>query len=319
MSPQESELYSELLRLRSRRGIERPDLGTDIGPRIRALSGVPPSARDAQIKQRVAGWLQKLIDGLPEDLRQAARLAFALDKNHRYRTLDERVRMLAEQQKYSERTARRLMDRALQTMVAEAEVTEPGAADASAGPGWRVTSLKALFRLDTPTPELYEMRRIVATRDIAEVTVRLGLPQAPNGQVIGDVTVEALFGVRIAMVERQPERNHYRVVLTLPRVVPADEEHEFWLRVVLPPSQPTWPHYAIVPLNPCDSGTVRVRFPPGRPPAAVWLLDEVPYLDLNDETPGEEQIRPDSNGDVIRDFSGLREGYGYGVAWSHTP
>jgi hypothetical protein len=326
---QESELYSELLRLRSRRGIERPDLGADLGPRIRALSAVPPSAREALVKQRVAATLQKLIDGLPPDLQQAARLAFALDKNHRYPTLDERVRMLAEQQKYSERTARRLMDRALQTMVAEAEAeaeadaeaeaADPGAGAASAGPGWRVTSLTALFRLDTPTPELYEMRKIVATRDIAEVTVRLGLPPAPNGQMIGDVTVEALFGVRIAMVERAPERHHYRLVLSLPRVVPADEEHEFWLRVVLPPSQPTWPHYAIVPLNPCDSGTVRVRFSPGRPPAAVWLLDEVPYLDLNDETPGPERIRPDSNGDVTRDFSGLREGYGYGVAWTHTP
>src|SRR6185369_2508475 len=110
--------------------------------------------------------------------------------------------------------------------------------------------------------------------------------------------------------------NHYRVVLRLPRIIAADDEHEFWLHVVLPPGQPTWPHYAIVPLNPCDAGTVRVRFSPGRMPAQVWLLDEVPYLDLSDETPGPERVEPDSNADVARDFSGLREGYGYGYGWT---
>ena len=315
----DSDLYLELVRLRSRRGIERPDLGADLGPRIRALTGVAPSDKEARIKPRVVAMLQSLIDGLPPDLQQAARLAFALDKNHRYPTLDERVKMLAEQQSYSERTARRLMDRAVQTMVKEAEAAEPGAGEASAGPGWRVTSLKALFRLDTATPELYEMRKIVATRDIDEVTVRLGLPKAPDGQVVGDLVVESLFGVRVAKVERQPERNDCRVVLNLPQVVAADAEHEFWLRVVLPPGQPIWPHYAIVPLNPCDSGTVRVRFSTARPPAAVWLLDEVPYLDLNDETRGQDSVVPDSNGDVAKDFSGLREGYGYGVAWTLAP
>ena len=312
---EDSDLYLELVRLRSRRGIERPELGADLGRRMRALCAVTPSDREARIRQRVTTVLLGLIDDLPPDLRQAARLAFALDRNHRYPTLDERVKVLADQQSHSERTARRLMDRALQTMVLAAETAEPGAGEPSAGPGWRVTSLKALFRLDTTTPELYEMRKIVATREIGEVTVRLGLPPAP-APIADQVRVEALFGARVARVERQPERHHYRVVLTLPRVVEADGEHEFWLRVVLPPGQPTWPHYAIVPLNPCDSGTVRVRFAPGATPGAVWLLDEVPYLDLGDETPGQERIEPDSNGDIVRDFAGLREGYGYGIAWT---
>jgi len=315
---QDSDLYSELLRLRSRRGVERTDLRTDLGWRIQALCAVSPTDKQARIKQRVTTVLLGLIDDLPPDLQQAARLAFALDRDHRYPTLDERVKILAEQQSYSERTARRLMDRALQTMVTVAETAEPITGEASAGPGWRVTSLKALFRLDTPTPQLYEMRKIVATRDIDEVTVRLGLPQTPE-QVAGDVTVEALFGARVATVDRQPERNHYRVVLRLPQLIAADDEHEFWLHVVLPPGQPTWPHYAIVPLNPCDAGTVRVRFSPGRMPAQVWLLDEVPYLDLSDETPGPERVEPDSNADVARDFSGLREGYGYGYGWTPLP
>lgn len=310
----EPDLYQELLHLRSRRGVERPHLGDDIGPWIRALSGVGPSDRESRIRQRVEALLRRLIDGLPPDLYQAARLAFALDKDHRYPTLDDRVGLLAEQQNCSARTARRLMDRALQAMVNRVD-NAPGE-ETGAGPGWRVASLKALYRLDTSTPELYEMRTIVATRDISEVTVRLGLPPAPDG-VTGDaLRVDALFGARVATVEHQPGRNHYRIVLKLARTVPAEESHEFWLRIVLPPGQPTWTHYAIVPLNPCDFGTVRVRFSPARPPSAVWLLDEVPYLDLSDGTPGAERIEPDDNGDIARDFRGLREGYGYGVAWS---
>jgi hypothetical protein len=228
------------------------------------------------------------------------------------------VDKLAELQNCAPRTARRLVDRALHAMVTEADGFGSGTLEESAGPGWRIISLAALFRLDADTPELYEMRRIVATRDIDEVTVRLGLPQTPPGQVRGELVVDTLFGARVARVERQPERNHYRVVLALPRTIPMDREHEFWLRVVLPKGQPTWPHYAIVPLNPCETGIVRVRFHPDRPPAEVRLLDEVPYLDLNDENAGSQPLELDANGDVVRRFSRLREGYGYGVAWTPT-
>jgi hypothetical protein len=301
--PQDPELYAELLHLRSRRGIERPDLGAGVGPRIRVLSGVTRTDRDAQIKQRVAALLQRLIDDLPPDLQHAARLAFALDRHHRYPTLEERVQTLAANRNYSNRTARRAMDHALRMMADAAAATDPVAGDPRTGPGWRVSSLRSLFRLDTTTPE--------------RVTVRLGLPQPPDGQPGAEPVVDVLFGARVVTVDRQQQ--HCKVVLELSRTVPADEEHEIWLRIVVPPGQRIWPHYAIVPLNPCDSGTVRVRFSPARLPSAIWLLDEVPYLELDDETPGAHRIRPDRAGDVIRHFSGLREGYGYGIAWTPLP
>ena len=307
----ESDLYHELLRLRSRRGVARSDLAGDIGPAIRALSDVRPSDRESSIRQSVVTTLGRLIDGLPPDLDRAARLAFALDKEHLYPSLDERVKVLADQQGFSERTARRLMDRAVQAMVGRADT--PPAVATSDRPAWRVASLKSLFRLDTPTPELYEMRTIVAAREISEVTLRLGLPPATGG---AGPKFEALFGARVTAVEHHPTRNHHRVVLSLGRTLGVDELHELWLHVILPPDQPTWSHYAIVPLNPCDAGIVRVRFSPTEPPSRVWLLDEVPYLDLTDDVPGPEPIIPDANGEVVRDFHGLREGYGYGVAWT---
>jgi hypothetical protein len=308
------DLHEELKRLRGRRGVERPDLVTQLGPRIAALAGVAPTDRESRVRQAVVARLEDLIRGLPPDLRQAARLAFALDKDHRYPTLDERIGLLAEQQKRSVRTARRLMDQALVAMVRAAESLPELTAEPAAGPGWRMAALRALLRLDTRTPELYEMRTIVATQDIDEVTVRFGLPHA--GAEVDGLVVDALFGCRIGSVEHPPDRDDIRVVLKLPHVLRPGEDHEIWLRAVVPPGRPIWPHYAIVPLNPCDAGTVRVRFAPERMPDKVWLLDEVPYLDLDDRTPGPEVIEPTAAGDVLRHFTGLREGYGYGVAWT---
>jgi hypothetical protein len=307
-------MYTELVKLRSRRGIERPDLSAGLGPRIRVLGGVTGADTEVRIKQRVTALLHRLIEDLPPDLKDAARLAFALDKEHRYRTLEERVQTLASSRNYSDRTARRAMDEALRIMADAAITTARPPGESRNGPGWRVSSLRSLFRLDTATPELYEMRRILATEDITRITVRIGLPHPPAGQSGAEPTVDVLFGARVVTVERAQQ--HFRVILDLPRTLPADAEHDLWLRFVAPPGQPIWQHYAIVPLNPCDSGTVRVRFSPARLPAAVWVLDEVPYPELHDETPGPHRIEPDGSGDVMRRFSGLREGYGYGIAWT---
>ena len=123
----------------------------------------------------------------------------------------------------------------------------------------------------------------------------------------------ALFGARVRAME--PNGSGQRVVLELPDKMRPGDMHEFWLRVTLAPGQPIWPYYAIVPLDPCESGTVRVRFG-ARRPAEVWLLDEVPYTDLRNRPPGRTVIEPSALGEVVRDFHNLREGHGYGLAWT---
>ena len=313
--PPDSDLYRELQKLRGREGLDRADLFGHLGPEVRLrcrLTGREPAA---QVRASVEAMLAALMDPLPPNLQQAAQLAFALRRvDYRLPKLDDRVGRLATLQQVSTRTARRLMDKALSAMadVGDDLVELPG--DPAAGSsGWRVSSLRALFRLDTATPELYEIRTIVATREIDEVVVRIGLPEAPEG--VGDPVVEALFGARVRSLERNGRGSH-KLVLALPATLAAGEKQEFWIRVVLPPGQPTWSHYAIVPLDPCESGTVRVRFAPGRPPREVWLLDMVPYSDLRERPPGRELVEPTGLGDVRRDFFNLREGYGYGLAWT---
>jgi len=312
--PPDTDLYRELKKLRSRQGVDRQDLGRHLGPEIRRRCRLTGGERDAQVRAAVEKLLRSLIDELPPYLQQAALLAFALDREHRFPNLDDRAERLAVLQTISSRTARRRMDEAVAAMAAAGEDAAELPEDPAAGSGWRVSSLRALFRLDTKTPELYEMRTITATREIDEIVVRIGLPDAPEG--VEGVTVDALFGARVRSVERQNGGSSHKVVLELPRLLAPGDKLEFWLHVVLPPGQPTWSHYAIVPLDPCESGTVRVRFAADRRPDEVWLLNDVPYTDLRERPPGREAIVPSALGDVSRDFYGLREGYGYGLAWT---
>jgi hypothetical protein len=305
----DSDLYRELRELRRRQGVARPDLRRHIGPEIRRRL----TDDQGDVRAAVEALLRELIAGLPRYLQEAAAVSLALKREDRFPTLDDRVHRLAVLQTISSRTARRRMEQALSAMATAGEEMLESEGEPAAGSGWRVSSLRALYRLDTATPELYEMRTIVAVREIDEIVVRIGLPEAPDG--VDGLRVEALFGARIRSMERLPGGNSHEVVLELPRTLAPTEKQEFWLRVVLPPGQPTWSHYAIVPLDPCAAGTVRVRFAPDRPPDEIWLLNDVPYTDIRALRPGREMITASPLGDVSQDFYGMREGHGYGIAW----
>ncbi|MBL7261131.1 hypothetical protein [Paractinoplanes lichenicola] len=311
MSP-DSELSKELQALRSRKGVCRAGLYDHLGFRIRRLCGLTGRQPDSRTRAAVETWLTTLADTLLPEQRQAVLVSFAVGDGHRLGTLDARIGQLADLQKVSTRTARRLADAALEALVnAVAEAPDEEQSD---GCGWRVSSLSCLFRLDTPTPELYELRTIVATREIAEITVRITLP--PSGPDVGEPAVEALFGTRIRGIEHDDGSSSRLITLTLPRPLAPDDTHEFWLHVTLPPGQPVRPHYAIVPLSQCDSGSVRVRFPRDRRPEEVWLLDEVAYPDLDARRASRKIVAPTPQGEVSRDFRSLREGYAYGIAWT---
>ncbi|MBW6436469.1 hypothetical protein KZ829_22260 [Actinoplanes hulinensis] len=307
----DSDLYHELKRLRRGRGVERLGLGGFLGPEIRRRCRLGTHERENRVHAAVGTLLRELAADLAPDMRQAAMLAFALDRDSRFPTLLDREQRLADLQNVSVRTARRRIDDAVALMAQAGEKTPEPPADPANGSGWRVSSLRALFRLDTATPELYEMRTIVATREIDEIVIRIGLPESPAE--VGPPGVDALFGARVRTME--PNGSGQRAVLELPDKMQPGDIHEFWLRVTLAPGQPIWPYYAIVPLDPCESGTVRVRFG-ARRPAEVWLLDEVPYTDLRNRPPGRTVIEPSPLGEVVRDFHNLREGHGYGLAWT---
>lgn len=312
MSP-DSHLSRELQSLRSRQGVCRPRLYSHLGLRIRRLSGLTTRQNDAKTRTAVEKWLTDLAETLQPDQKQAVLVSFAIGRDHRLDTLDARIGQLADLRNVAHRTARRQADAALEALVAAIEELQPGEI-ANNGCGWQVSALSSLFRLDTPTPELYELRTIVATREISEVVVRITLPPTPPG--VGEPVVAALFGARVRDSRREDGSPSRLITLDLPRPLAADEEHEFWLHVTLPPGQPTRPHYAIVPLAPCDFGSVRVRFAADRRPEEVWLLDEVAYPDLDARRPHRKAVTPNAHGEVSREFRSLHEGHAYGIAWT---
>jgi hypothetical protein len=268
-------------------------------------------------RRRAEAVLTELTADLPDDLRVAAELSLALGDRPAAR-LTQRTDALARELRCSGRTARRRMDEAAH-LIARAALSHPGPEDdADPGSGWRVREFTGLLRLDTATPELYETRTVQAERTLDALTIRLDLPPRPeaDGPAL-PLVIDALYGVRLAEVDGGPDGRNYRLAVDLPRTLRPDEQLEFCLHYRVPPGQPIRNHCAIVPLDPCDQGRIRVRFDPADPPAQVWRLTAVTprQMDRATTVPGPDRLAPDGAGEVGVSFRGLRQGHGYGIAW----
>jgi hypothetical protein len=316
--PFEDDLYQELARLRRGRGLQEPRPAERLGPLLRRLCGVSPGDSDGVARRRVEAVLSELTADLPDDLRMAAELSLGLGDRPATR-LTQRTEALARELRCSGRTARRRMDEAAR-LVARAALAHPGPADDDADPGsgWRVREFSGLLRLDTATPELYETRTVQAERALESLMIRLDLPPRPDAEGPAlPLMIDALYGVRLAEVDGGPDGRHYRLAVVLPHTLKPDEQLEFCLHYRVPPGQPIRDHCAIVPLDPCDQGRIRVRFDPATPPAHVWRLAAVTPRQMDRATtlPGPDRLDPDGAGEVGVSFRGLRQGHGYGVAW----
>jgi hypothetical protein len=316
--PFEDDLYQELVRLRRGRGLREPRPAERLGPQLRRLCGVTPADPDGVARRRVEAVLGELAADLPDDLRVAAERSLALDDRPASR-LTQRAETLARELRCSGRTARRRMDEAAH-LLARAALNHPGPErdDADPGSGWRVREFTGLLRLDTATPELYETRTVQADRPLDCLTIRLDLPPRPDTEgPARPLLIDALYGVTLTEVDSGPDGRNYRLAVALPRTLKPAEQLEFCLHYRVPPGQPIRDHCAIVPLDPCDQGNIRVRFDPSDPPAEVWRLAAITPRQMDQATtvPGPDRLDPDAAGEVGVSFRGLRQGHGYGVAW----
>jgi hypothetical protein len=177
--------------------------------------------------------------------------------------------------------------------------------------------VRATFILDGPEPALLEERTVVSLRsDLRELTASLSLPGAERPGVEA-VRAEVLRGLRLVR-SRRVGTEHVEFRFALPQSLDLGEEYVYEVLFRLPGYRPA-PHYAVVPLRPCESADIRVRFPPGCVPEHVWRLDGVPPRVLDDTEPGPDRLRPDPVGEVHVAFRRLVQGLGYGVAWSRRP
>ncbi|MET7468205.1 hypothetical protein ACFYON_08005 [Micromonospora sp. NPDC005686] len=311
----QDELHRELVDLRRRRGLLSASLGRLVGPRLHELSGTTPTDPDRVVRERVGQTLLSLARDLPADLVRVVELTYAIDAEHAYADLTTRQAQLGREQRYELRTARRRSEQVTELLAAAAEADWATRLAGDLDSGWRVRSLEALLRLDTPTPELYEVRTIVATRDLDEIVVRLDLPRPDTDSSDGaDLVIDVLYGARIRSVRRGNGNRHFEVRLALPETLSADRNHKLCMHFRVAPGQRIRDRYVITPLDPCDYGLVRVRFA-GREPAALWRIDGLPQGLLDDPDRRHDRLSVDGAGDVVAEFRRLRQGRGYGVGW----
>jgi hypothetical protein len=213
--------------------------------------------------------------------------------------------------------------------------------------GWYTERVRALVRLDGPTPELIEERRVVALADgVSELTLAMSLPQVsgnrtrPASPADGDAGVgsggggadgaagepdhlgsgrrrdlgmDVVYGGRLTRRARRGD-TYFALALRLPRPLRAGERHQFACRWLIPPGQPMVPRYALTPMSRCDSLVLRVRFPPGAAPE-VRLLDGVPPRTVDDHHVELPALELDDVGEAVVAFSRLSIGLCYGVRW----
>ncbi|MDT3438254.1 MULTISPECIES: hypothetical protein [unclassified Pseudofrankia] len=328
-------MHAELRSLARGRGLRSANLDARTGPLLRRyaalgdLSGGP-------LRSRMVSWLGEWLGALPEDLRLVAGVSLGVDPRAGHRLLTERLSWLAVEFERDPRTLRRRGQEAFRLLAEmiiagggqngggqvrggqEARRREAAAAPDPAGgtAGWYVERVWALMRLDAPTPELLESRRIVAVEDgLREVALSMSLPRPPDAPPSPrDLGVDVMFGGRIVRVDRRGD-TLFSPVLRLPHPLGAEERHEFGCVWRVPPGQPMVPHYAMNPTIRCDALDLRVRFPEGAEPK-VHRLDGLPLRAVEDLAIDLPVVPLDGAGEVSARFGHLGLGLSYGLRWT---
>ena len=311
----EEELVEELVRLRHGWALQRRFLHDRIGPQLVRLCGIADTDNDREIRGKLRSWLTTVSAEIPADLRRALALAFALDPHHQSRQLAMRVERLAREQSCAPRTARRRIDHAVRLISHAAAGRTVDVADPESG--WHVRSMRAELDLDRAGAELRETRLLVADRaGLRRIAVRLSAPPpAASSDGIGEVLVEALSGARVVSTEKWVAAQHFRFDLELTESLQVGDEHEVGLRYLLPPGREIRPHYALLPLVPCEHFALSIKFRADSPPKDMWRLDGAPPRLVDDEQSDDQRLRIERKDDVRLVFTDLRQGRAYGLAW----
>ncbi|MDG4767943.1 hypothetical protein O7632_28185 [Solwaraspora sp. WMMD406] len=316
------EIKSELRSLRAGRGVAAPNLSARLGDHLRALCGGGGGNgrvdEPANLRERVIAELQGQTRHLPDDMALAARVALGMHAPAQDTHFRGRVAWLARRLGREDRTALRRINEA-EVLLAEAIGRELGRRTAHpVGDGWHVAALRVLVRLDTPTMEAYEERRIVADRDgVGEVTLGMSLPCPPDSTGL-DIEAGVHWGGRLIRHERPlPQRS--QLVIGLPRPLAAGESCDFSVVTRLGPSQVASPHYVLTATRRCRRFELRVRFDPDRLPKWVRRVTGEPVRLLDTPRPVSELLQPDAVGEVYTEFDEPELYLAYGAQWLAVP
>lgn len=182
--------------------------------------------------------------------------------------------------------------------------------------GWYVKSLVTLVKLDTATPTAFEERTVVAIKDgIDEIATSMSIPRHHDDRSSAHgLEVKLLSGGRLE-VREQPYESQFRHVVALAAPLAAGQEHEYRLRIQIPPGQVMENHSVHIPLQRSDVFKLTVRFALERLPKDIWLLPGVPPAVLRDMEPKGNAVRVDRFGEVTIKLHELMLGRAYGLKW----
>ena len=316
MSLDETALARQLRMLRKGRGLWAHDLRARLAGGLAEVCGISHGDDISTARQRVRSTILDLLTGAAEGPRTAILAALAIETDTSFTTLTARRDLLAGTLFWNERTVRRMEERGIALIVAAAASRLATGASEPAGmrPDWYVRSFRALLRLDTEAPVLFEERTIVANRSgLGEIVASVSLPRPAVPLPGPGVRIEVLYGVHANAIYSSAQ--HYRFALRLPHPLAFGVAHSYGIAIHLAGGQPMSPHYAFQPVIPCEEFDLRVRFDPARPVHAVWRLDGAPPRLVEDREPTADRLWPDDVGEVRVQFSGLVPGLGYGLAW----
>lgn len=321
MSP-ERELRAELEALRKGRGLLEPQIRDRVGPNLRQLCGVGPTTSHSDVRRTVVGLLMNASEDLPDDLRLAATVMFAINDHYRHRFLRQRYESLALQWNCDFRTVQRRCDEALDLLGDQLDgragpSREPGSStDVFDSGAWYLERVSVTLLLDRERPQAIEERTLVSTVDgLSRLGVAVGLARHPDEKRPQlEIETEVLHGVAVESVQH-PSENMVVQYLRLPRSLSHGERHTYAQSMRIPKGQLMVPRYVHLPVHRCDEFTLRIKFDTAALPRTVWLIAKVPEIVFTNQRPGSELLELDPLGEVHVRFTDLQLGFGYGVAW----
>lgn len=310
-------IAAEIRLLRKGRGIQTADLDRRLGPYLRELSSVPHEADIAARREVLVAELTACAQQLTPDLRAAIDASLGLSaRTSQVSKFTDRAHDLATSLDRDYRTALRRIDSAEQLLAEEVarELRRRRGRTATTPVGWYLDEFSVLLRLDTPAPESYEQRRIVATRaDLTEVVAWFDVPRTPGApppELEGEVTQ----GGRLVR-RAHPSGDKFQFVVALPVPLQPSESHTYGLRLRMSALEDMSPHYIFTPECRCNAFDLRVRFDMSRPPEWVRRVEAETVRTFDSAQSAEDLLTPDAAGEVHVRFHHPTMYLGYGIQW----
>jgi hypothetical protein len=308
---------AEIRALRKGRGIRSSDLERRLGQYLRELAG-PGDGDVADRRRALDHELASQAAKLPEDLRVAVLASIGQSAETRQMTrFGDRVTWLAEQANRTDRTILRRIEAAEQLLAEEiaGELGHRRSRPSSSAAGWFLDEFRTVLRLDTPTPESHERRRIVATRSgLSQVMAPIDIPR-DSGEPRADLNAEVLYGGRL--VRRLDAAGHrFEFLVELPAPLESGDQHEYALIMRLPKGGMKRPHYIFTPEFQCNAFDLTVRFDLENLPTWVREVRGETVRTFDPPRPGPENLKPDGAGEVHVRFEHPAMYLGYGLQWN---